>query len=403
LFAGYDVARYAIARAKAEGRAPTLEVLAAQVPPTSGGAVMRASQALMLATAYGLSWPVAPGTRVTSPFGWRNHPILGRRQFHTGVDLAVPEGTQVKAVADGVVRRASEDAVNGRVVIVDHGRGVSTAYCHNSRLLVVTGMRVKAGDVIAESGTTGRSTGPHLHYQLELGHEPVDPLAFGGSAPAPVVGLPGAPLPKSPEPKDGLTPTRPGSPARECAFDPLAPPGGPGRSTEVPPHPRSPRRRAARVLHRAAMSTTVTIRVRRVRPSELPLPSYQTPHAAGLDLLADVNEPVTLEPMERRLIPTGLAIELPEGFEAQVRPRSGLALEQGLTCLNAPGTIDADYRGEVRVLLVNLSREPSVIRRGDRVAQLVVAPVTHATLVEVDALSDTVRGAGGFGSTGVGR
>lgn len=151
------------------------------------------------------------------------------------------------------------------------------------------------------------------------------------------------------------------------------------------------------------MPPPVTVRVRRVRPSDLPLPSYQTPHAAGLDLLADVTEPLTLEPMERRLVPTGLAIELPEGFEAQVRPRSGLALKQGLTCLNTPGTIDADYRGEVQVLLVNLSREPSVIRRGDRVAQLVVAPVSHATLVEVDALSDTSRGAGGFGSTGVGR
>lgn len=151
------------------------------------------------------------------------------------------------------------------------------------------------------------------------------------------------------------------------------------------------------------MPPPVTVRVRRVRPSDLPLPSYQTPHAAGLDLLADVTEPLTLEPMERRLVPTGLSIELPEGFEAQVRPRSGLALKQGLTCLNTPGTIDADYRGEVGVLLVNLSREPSVIRRGDRVAQLVVAPVSHATLVEVDALSDTSRGAGGFGSTGVGR
>lgn len=157
------------------------------------------------------------------------------------------------------------------------------------------------------------------------------------------------------------------------------------------------------MLHRAPMPPPVTVRVRRVRPSDLPLPSYQTPHAAGLDLLADVTEPLTLEPMERRLVPTGLAIELPEGFEAQVRPRSGLALKQGLTCLNTPGTIDADYRGEVQVLLVNLSREPSVIRRGDRVAQLVVAPVSHATLVEVDALSDTSRGAGGFGSTGVGR
>jgi len=151
------------------------------------------------------------------------------------------------------------------------------------------------------------------------------------------------------------------------------------------------------------MSRTVTVKVQRLRPSDLPLPSYQTPHAAGLDLLADLPAPVTLEPMERRLVPTGLAIELPVGFEAQVRPRSGLALKQGLTCLNTPGTIDADYRGEVQVLLVNLSKEPTTLRRGDRIAQLVVAPVAQATLVEVDALSETARGSGGFGSTGVGR
>jgi dUTP pyrophosphatase len=147
----------------------------------------------------------------------------------------------------------------------------------------------------------------------------------------------------------------------------------------------------------------VTVKVRRLRPSELPLPSYQTPHAAGMDLLADVEGEVTLASLERRLVPTGLAIELPVGFEAQVRPRSGLALKQGLTCLNSPGTIDADYRGEVQVLLANLSAQPVVIRRGDRIAQLVVAPVAHATWQEVDALSGSLRGAGGFGSTGVGR
>jgi dUTP pyrophosphatase len=151
------------------------------------------------------------------------------------------------------------------------------------------------------------------------------------------------------------------------------------------------------------MVSSVTVRVQRLRPSDLPLPSYQTAHAAGLDLFAEISESITLEPMERRLIPTGLAIELPVGFEAQVRPRSGLALKQGITCLNTPGTIDSDYRGEVQVLLVNLSREPTVVRRGDRIAQLVVAPVAHATLVEVDALGETGRGLGGFGSTGVGR
>jgi dUTP pyrophosphatase len=119
-----------------------------------------------------------------------------------------------------------------------------------------------------------------------------------------------------------------------------------------------------------------------------------------MDLLADVTEELAFEPLTRRLVPTGLAIELPEGFEAQVRPRSGLAAKQGLTCLNSPGTIDADYRGEVQVLLVNLSPERTVIRRGDRIAQLVVAPVVRAELTEVEVLSETARGAGGFGSTG---
>lgn len=148
---------------------------------------------------------------------------------------------------------------------------------------------------------------------------------------------------------------------------------------------------------------SVTVKVRRVRPSDLPLPKYHTPLSAGMDLLADLSEEVALEPLERRLIPTGLSLELPEGFEAQIRPRSGLALKQGLTCLNTPGTIDADYRGEVGVLLINLSKERVVLRRGDRIAQMVVAPSVQATLVEVQVLTDTARGEGGFGSTGVGR
>ncbi|MFO0596522.1 MAG: M23 family metallopeptidase [Myxococcaceae bacterium] len=215
VFAGYDVAAYAARRSGAEGRATTLEALTLNLPPSSSGAIASASTALMLGTAYSLSWPVAPGTRVTSPFGWRNHPILGRGQFHTGVDLSVPEGTDVKVVADGVVRRASEDAVNGRVVIIDHGRGVSTAYCHNSRLLVTTGQRVKAGDVIAESGTTGRSTGPHVHYQLELGHKPMDPFTFRGSKPTLVDPL--AVLPPTPAP----TPLKPAAPSPTNGKDQL--------------------------------------------------------------------------------------------------------------------------------------------------------------------------------------
>jgi dUTP pyrophosphatase len=135
---------------------------------------------------------------------------------------------------------------------------------------------------------------------------------------------------------------------------------------------------------------------------DLPLPQYQSEHAAGLDLLAAVpaGAPLTIAPRARALVPTGLAIALPPGMEAQVRPRSGLAAKQGLTVLNAPGTIDADYRGEVKVLLVNLGSEPFTVRRGERIAQLIVAPVVQARLTEVASLDETGRGAGGFGSTG---
>lgn len=151
-----------------------------------------------------------------------------------------------------------------------------------------------------------------------------------------------------------------------------------------------------------APPSPITVRVRRVRASQppLPLPTYQSAHAAGLDLCADLEEPLTLVPLQRAAVPTGLALELPEGYEAQVRPRSGLALRHGLTCLNSPGTVDADYRGEVQVLLINLGQEPVTLRRGERIAQLVVAPVQRAVLVEVETLGETARGAGGFGSTG---
>ncbi len=147
---------------------------------------------------------------------------------------------------------------------------------------------------------------------------------------------------------------------------------------------------------------TVSVQVRRVRPNpELELPKYQSELAAGLDLRADLDAPLSLKPLERTLVPTGLSLAIPPGFEGQVRPRSGLAAKQGLTVLNAPGTIDADYRGEVKVLLVNLSSEAVTLQRGDRIAQLVVAAVTRATLVEVSELSETTRGSAGFGSTGV--
>jgi dUTP pyrophosphatase len=145
------------------------------------------------------------------------------------------------------------------------------------------------------------------------------------------------------------------------------------------------------------------LRLRRLpHGAGLPLPAYQTAYAAGLDLAAAVlaEAPVTLAPGARGLIPTGFAIALPEGFEAQVRPRSGLAAHHGVTVLNTPGTIDADYRGEIQVILINLDAEPFVVTRGLRIAQLVIAPVIRATLVEADTLDDTARGAGGFGSTG---
>ena len=134
----------------------------------------------------------------------------------------------------------------------------------------------------------------------------------------------------------------------------------------------------------------------------LPLPAYQTTHAAGLDLLAAVPDaaPVVLEPGTYAMVPTGLSIALPEGFEAQVRPRSGLAAKHGITVLNAPGTIDADYRGEVAVLLINHGRAAFTVRRGERIAQMVIAPVSQAELVPAAVLPPTERGAGGFGSTG---
>jgi len=135
---------------------------------------------------------------------------------------------------------------------------------------------------------------------------------------------------------------------------------------------------------------------------DLPLPSYQSAHAAGLDLFAAIPAaaPLTIAPGTRTLVPTGIAIALPESHEAQVRPRSGLAVRHGLTVLNAPGTIDSDYRGEIQVLLVNLGSDPVTITRGMRVAQLIIAPVVHAHIVDVAALDETSRGSGGFGSTG---
>jgi dUTP pyrophosphatase len=137
-----------------------------------------------------------------------------------------------------------------------------------------------------------------------------------------------------------------------------------------------------------------------INKSEHPLPAYETAHAAGMDLRANITETVVLAPMQRILIPTGLYIELPVGYEAQIRPRSGLAFKHGLTVLNSPGTIDADYRGEIKVLLINLGSEPFEIKHGERIAQMIIAKHETANWQVVEQLSETTRGAGGYGSTG---
>ncbi|MBY5443053.1 dUTP diphosphatase [Rhizobium leguminosarum] len=150
------------------------------------------------------------------------------------------------------------------------------------------------------------------------------------------------------------------------------------------------------------LSPTLNL-IRLANGEGLDLPAYESKGAAGMDLRAAVDEaaPLTLLPGERALVPTGFIFEIPEGFEGQVRPRSGLAFKNGITCLNSPGTVDSDYRGEVKVLLVNLGDEPFVISRGMRIAQMVIAPVTQARVAEITAASETMRGGGGFGSTGV--
>jgi dUTP pyrophosphatase len=134
---------------------------------------------------------------------------------------------------------------------------------------------------------------------------------------------------------------------------------------------------------------------------DLPLPAYATEHAAGADLMAAIDSDITLAPLARMLVPTGIAIALPEGYEAQIRPRSGLALKNGITLLNTPGTIDADYRGEIKALLINLGQEDFIITRGMRIAQMIISPVAQVKWQEVESLDETERSAGGFGSTGV--
>lgn len=143
------------------------------------------------------------------------------------------------------------------------------------------------------------------------------------------------------------------------------------------------------------------VQIKVINKGTQPLPTYATAQSAGMDLRANIDSPITLKPMERRLVPTGLYISLPQGYEAQVRPRSGLALKHGITVLNTPGTIDADYRGEIMVLLINFSTEDFIINNGERIAQMVIARHEQATFIEVDILDETERGAGGYGHTGV--
>ncbi|UAY51414.1 dUTP diphosphatase [Ferruginibacter albus] len=142
------------------------------------------------------------------------------------------------------------------------------------------------------------------------------------------------------------------------------------------------------------------IHIKIVNRSLNPLPTYATEGSAGMDLRANLSEPITLQSLERAMVPTGLFIELPQGFEAQIRPRSGLAAKQGITCLNTPGTIDSDYRGEIKVILVNLGKEPQTLHHGDRIAQMIIAKVEKAEFLLVEELTETVRGEGGFGHTG---
>ena len=143
------------------------------------------------------------------------------------------------------------------------------------------------------------------------------------------------------------------------------------------------------------------MQIKIINTSTNPDPAYATPQAAGMDLRAFLPEPITLLPMQRVLIPTGLFIELPEGYEAQIRPRSGLAINSGISMVNTPGTIDADYRGEIRVIMINFGDKPFTVSSGDKIAQMVIAPYTKAEWVRTDTLSDSERGAGGFGHTGI--
>ena len=154
-------------------------------------------------------------------------------------------------------------------------------------------------------------------------------------------------------------------------------------------------------MHIITFANMYTIRVNIVNTSTNPLPSYATTGSAGMDIRAHLQQPVILQPLERSLISTGLYIELPQGYEAQIRPRSGMAIKQGITCLNSPGTVDSDYRGELKIILINLSNVIQTINHGDRIAQMVIAKTEKAELILVQELAESLRGEGGFGHTGI--
>ncbi|MBI5547179.1 MAG: M23 family metallopeptidase [Deltaproteobacteria bacterium] len=239
LVVGLAPIRYAAQRVRAERRDPSLEALGPHLPPTlRGQANQVVGLALALATAYDLVWPVARETRIASRFGARLDPLTGARSHHTGIDLSLPVGSKVNAAGQGVVKRAGEDGVNGRFVVLDHGRGITSCYCHNQELLVARGGRVTQGLTIARSGNTGRSTGPHLHYQVAIDGVPVDPLAlFADSERAllasAVLAVPKPPPRLNPVPTTAAAKEGP-SPKLLGAFEAAATENGPSGAASTP-------------------------------------------------------------------------------------------------------------------------------------------------------------------------
>jgi murein DD-endopeptidase len=179
---GTEPARYASERAKADGGGLHLEQLVRQLPPGYDEEISAASRALMLGRAYGLAWPVSRASPISSSFGSRTHPMLGEARWHKGIDISLPDGSPIRAAGEGRVAQSGRDGVNGVWVSVDHGRGVTTSYLHVAKAHVQRGDIVRRGQLIADSGHTGLATGPHLHYQLELGRVPVDPLRFSNGS-----------------------------------------------------------------------------------------------------------------------------------------------------------------------------------------------------------------------------